>query len=550
MTRPAGPPDPSAPHWAAPQPVGYAPPPPPPAVWPGHPVGQPPPARPARPARSTPNSADRLDRMFRLWRAPAGPLSPALLAAAVASGVLGSVALGDGVLRGVIGLNVLIAALACVAAVLPVAWASGRVVHKGRMNRTGAVFIMLGLALTGTAALRDAPWMVALCLTLAAPIFSYAHSGGRSWSEVIGGGLALPVAGGRMLPWAARGLAGTFASGRGRTGPVVRTSLIVIAVLVVFGALLSGADAAFREFVSGLSPDVSAGSMLLHVVICAGVTLLVLAAAFLLMAPPPLRALAPPAARPAGRWGWAAPIAALDLLFLTFCALQARVLLATDKDKILRSTGLTYAEYARQGFFQLVIVTVLVLAVVAVAVRYAPKERHLVRALLGILCALTLVIVGVALRRLFLYEEALGWTRLRLWVHAFEVWLGVVVVLIAVAGIRLRAAWLPRAVAASGAAGLIALAALNPDAFIAEHNVARHQRTGKIDVGTLGGLSADAVPELDKLPEPYRSCALHGIARRLGRLDDREPVLAANLGRHRARRILAARPIDERAVCP
>lgn len=155
------------------------------------------------------------------------------------------------------------------------------------------------------------------------------------------------------------------------------------------------------------------------------------------------------------------------------------------------------------------------------------------------LCALTLAVVAVALRRLFLYEEAFGWTRLRLWVHAFELWLGLIVVLIAVAGIRLTADWLPRAVAATGAAGLIGLAALNPDAFIAEHNIQRFERTQKLDVSYLSGLSADAVPALDRLPEPRRSRALCAIA---GRLDRGVASLGGNLGRHRARQVLAEHP--------
>lgn len=245
------------------------------------------------------------------------------------------------------------------------------------------------------------------------------------------------------------------------------------------------------------------------------------------------------------------PIAALNLLFLVFSAIQARVFLADDKDALLRSTGLTYAEYARQGFFQLVVVTVLVLAVVAVAMRYAPAagraDRVAVRALLGLLCALTLVVVAVALRRLYLYEETFGWTRLRLWVHAFELWLGGVVVLVAVAGVvRGRVAWLPRAVAATGAAAMISLVAVDPDGFIADRNVDRYAETGKVDVSYLRNLSADAVPALDRLPEPQRSCALRAIAADLA---EDEPAMAANYGRSRAREILERRPVDDNATC-
>jgi hypothetical protein len=354
-----------------------------------------------------------------------------------------------------------------------------------------------------------------------------------------------------MIPWAVRGASGAVTSGKGNAWPVIRTGAIAAGLVAVFGALFVGADAAFGSLAADLVPEVSPVSVIVYGFAGGATLALATAGAYLGQAPPPLRMLSPEPGRPAGRWSWAVPIAALDLLFLVFCAIQAGVFLADDKDALLRSTGLTYAEYARRGFFQLVVVTVLVLGVVAVAKRYAPSgsrgDRGTVRVLLGLLCALTLVVVAVALRRLYLYEETFGWTRLRLWVHAFELWLGFVVVLVAVAGVvRGRVPWLPRTVAASGAVAMIVLALLNPDRFIAEHNVARYADTGKIDVPYLRGLSADAVPALDELPEPLRTCALRQID---FQLSENEPAMSANLARARARKILERRPIAESADC-
>jgi hypothetical protein len=140
-----------------------------------------------------------------------------------------------------------------------------------------------------------------------------------------------------------------------------------------------------------------------------------------------------------------------------------------------------------------------------------------------------------------------GWTRLRLWVHAFELWLGFVVLVVGVAGVvKGRVAWLPRTVAASGAIAMIVLAGVNPDRFIAEHNVTRYSDTGKIDVGYLRNLSADAVPALDRLPEPMRSCTLLSIAFDL-REDD--AAMSTNLSRERAREILESRPSSTTADC-
>jgi hypothetical protein len=47
---------------------------------------------------------------------------------------------------------------------------------------------------------------------------------------------------------------------------------------------------------------------------------------------------------------------------------------------------------------------------------------------------------------------------------------------------------------------------VNPDAYIARQNVERFEETGRIDVFYLGGLSADADSELDRLPDRVREC--------------------------------------------
>ena len=489
----------------------------------------------------------KLEKALTGWKQPARPMSPALAAGTVLAGVIGAVTLGPQLREGLLGVGVLVAAaaVACVAAAS--AWSAGRLVRgRRRVNRTALAFGVLALGLSATAAVREAEWVVVPALLLAVALGSYAASGGRSWPEVLFGGIAVVPAGAAMLPWLGRGAYGAVTSEKRNAWPIIRTALIAGGLLAVFGALFVGADAAFGSLAGGLVPEVSAASVVLYVFTGGATLLLAAAGAYLGQAPPPLHMLSPEPGKPAGRWSWAVPIAALDLLFLVFCAIQAGVFLADDKDELLRSTGLTYAEYARQGFFQLVVVTVLVLVVVAVAKRYAPAGR-LPTVLLGLLCALTLVVVAVALRRLYLYEEMFGWTRLRLWVHAFELWLGFVVVLMAVAGVvRGRVAWLPRAVAAGGAVAMIALAVLNPDRFIAEHNVARFTDTGKIDVLYLRDLSADAVPALDELPEPNRSCALRRIASELA---EDEPAMSANLARARARDILERHPVNGAADC-
>jgi Domain of unknown function (DUF4173) len=467
------------------------------------------------------------------WPEAPRPVSPALVAGAAIAGILAATCF-----QGRPGLNVLIVGVAVLAALLPVT----------RRSRTSLVFAALAVALLALPALVAAGWLTVLAISLAVPLASYALTGGRSWISLLGGGLSLLLAAPRSVPWVGRGLATLAGSGRRPTRRLVGSLLVTGALLGVFGALFATADVAFSHAIAGLLPDLSVWPLLLRIFIFGCTAAVVLTGAYVAVSPP--RFNRPPTASHVGRTPWVIPIAALDLLFLGFVAIQADVLLASDKDHLLHSTGLSYAEYARQGFWQLLIVTGLVLMVVAIAVRYAPMDRRAdratVRTLLGLLCALTLVVVAVALRRLYLYEDAYGWTRLRLWVHAFELWMGLVIVLVAIAGIRLKASWLPRAVAASGAAGLLAFGLLNPDGFIAARNVDHFRHTGKADVAYLSGLSADAAPALDRLPEPQRSCSLLYIAYALQHGD---PWTSLNLSRAQARALLQRHPIQRSFLC-
>jgi hypothetical protein len=147
-----------------------------------------------------------------------------------------------------------------------------------------------------------------------------------------------------------------------------------------------------------------------------------------------------------------------------------------------------------------------------------------------------------------LYADTYGLTPLRLLVALCEMWLGVVFVLVLVAGIRLRAAWLPRIAVALAVGALIGLAAANPDGLIAERNIDRFQRTGRIDTFYLSDLSADAVPALDRIEGSNRSCVLQQIDSRLRA--DPDDWRGWNLGRERARDILIARPPDLGVTCP
>ncbi|MBK5221807.1 MAG: DUF4173 domain-containing protein [Acidimicrobiia bacterium] len=179
---------------------------------------------------------------------------------------------------------------------------------------------------------------------------------------------------------------------------------------------------------------------------------------------------------------------------------------------ILETTGLTAAEHARSGFFQLLWAAGITLVVLLGIHRLAGREvaaRRSVAVLNGAAAALTMAVVAVAISRLGLYEDAFGLTMLRVLSTIFAWWLGVVFVAV---GIYLvvpwRRTWWPAAVAATGLATLVVVNLMNPERVVAEHNIARTLDGRPVDVAYLAELSDDAVPvlaaSLDELPVELR----------------------------------------------
>ncbi|WUD72764.1 DUF4173 domain-containing protein [Streptomyces sp. NBC_00510] len=458
---------------------------------------------------------------------------PAVLWTALLTGVLAAV-----LLRGGLGINLLLVSVPAAAAAAVAALDHGR-----RLRPWSALWAVAGLTLLLIPALRDAWWPSFLAVVAAAFLGSLALHGGRRWPGVLLGGVGLWSAPASAIGWALRGLRERSARDRSRLLPMLKTVGVTVVLLVVFGALFAGADAAFADLLGDLMPDVTVTDAPLRVLLLLVGTLFALCAAWTAAAPRRWDRIEVKPGRARRRAEWALPLVVLAALFAAFNAVQLAVLFG-GYEKVLAKTGLTYAQYARQGFWQLLVVTLLTVVVIALAQRWAPRgtdrDRLLVRSVLGTICVLTLVVVASALRRMDLYVDAYGLTRLRISVAGVELWLGLLIVLVMAAGV-FGARWLPRAVAVSAAASVLAFGLVSPDALIADQQVSRYESTGKIDLEYLRHLSADAVPELDQLPEPQRSCALEKIVEHLYE-DGTEAWFTTSLGEVRARSLLDGHP--------
>lgn len=184
----------------------------------------------------------------------------------------------------------------------------------------------------------------------------------------------------------------------------------------------------------------------------------------------------------------------VDALFAVFVALQLAYLFG-GRDT-LAVAGLTYADYARRGFFELVVVAILagtlVMTLHAVA---AARSRVLLGASLALL-GLTAVVLLSALLRLRLYQAAYGWTELRFVVLFAILWLGAALAVAAVLLVTDRTRWVLHAL---GVALLVTVAAMNlvgPQAFVAQRNLDRALNPGLVADGGRTGLDAAYLAEL------------------------------------------------------
>ena len=190
----------------------------------------------------------------------------------------------------------------------------------------------------------------------------------------------------------------------------------------------------------------------------------------------------------------------VNVVYILFCVIQFTYLFGGEE--VIRSIpDYTYAEYARRGFSELIVVTIINLSILLMGLHFTKNDvklDRLIRVLRCLLVLCTVIMLYSAHLRLKLYEEAYGYTYARIFAHTF---IGFLFVLFLLTLYKLWRRELPL-VKAFAIAALLAYTTLNyvnVDAIIARKNIDRYLGTGKIDLDYLQELSYDATPELTRL---------------------------------------------------
>jgi hypothetical protein len=416
----------------------------------------------------------------------------------------------------------------------------GALLASGRMRSRSAIAAALAaVPFACFLAWRESVWLVPIDAVVAVLLLLVAASyaaGGRLLNLSLSAGL---IRAAREVLSAALGPAFLFGAlaallplgGEARKRRVIAIARglgMAVPVVLVLGLLLASADPVFA---SVFHIPLDAAGVATHSFFLA-VGLFLASALFVEASSEPFED-AVVDAHPLGSTEASVILGGLVLLYGVFTGSQV-VAARGGAEKVLSTAGLTYAAYAREGFFPLLAVAAITL-VILLGVRTltsAPtRSSRRVLMLLGeAAIVLTLGIVAVAVSRLGLYEQAYGLTMLRLTSTVVAWWLGAVFVLVglAYAGVGRSQRWMAGAIALSFLVTLAGFNLADPEAVVVQRNVDHALATGRFDDAYLGELSDDAIPALaDALPrlDPEdRAAALSRICRRTtnrGSPDDR-----------------------------
>lgn len=456
------------------------------------------------------------------------------------------------------GLNMFVFITLCAAAAVLLTRRAGR-----ELDDEAGLLLATGVVFAAALAWRDAPLLKLTSFAVVGVTFSLpAFRAGRAWVRRAGIGeyvVALVSAGAHAVLGAIAALLsldwdqlrsqsrGSPAGRRVLAG--VRGVALALPLLVVFGGLLITADDVFARMVTN-TLRIDLETIASHVLLIGFLTWITTGALIGFLRGTASAPLMQEVDLRGGRIGAAeitVALGLLGLLFAVFVGVQFRYLFGGTA-LVEVTPGLTYAEYARRGFFELVAVVALALPLLLISDwllrRDSSRDERTFRIVAGAHILLLLAIAASGLQRMRAYVDAYGLTELRFHVTAVLLLICVVLLWFGATVLRDRRQSFAFGSLLAAIATAAILIVVNPDAVIARTNIERAQsRTTDtpFDVVYATSLSADAVPVLiDRLPalEGEEQCRVaQRLLRRWGP-DAERSLRSWSLSDARARRLV------------
>ncbi len=330
---------------------------------------------------------------------------------------------------------------------------------------------------------------------------------------------------------------------------IVKGVLMAIPVLFVFILLFSSADLIFQKYISDLISIDNELEIIFRFILILIVTIVFIGAYTYSFREKEGQITAPQKSKnhTVGDIEISIILGSVNALFFIFILVQLTYLFGGESN--ISTQGFTYAEYARRGFFELIAVAVISLFLLLTTEKYVIKKEteHALgfKILSTVLIIQVVLIMASAFTRLSLYEEAYGFTTLRLYSHTFIILLAIIFCLLLYKIHKdKRENTFAFRVFLSLTLFLAVMNFLNPDAFIAQRNIERFASTGKLDIYYLSRLSDDAIPDIIKVlnipDEDLRKKFASELYWRMKDSDSRNfsPWQSLNISRMRANKIL------------
>ncbi len=187
-------------------------------------------------------------------------------------------------------------------------------------------------------------------------------------------------------------------------------------------------------------------------------------------------------------------ITTLNIIYLIFAIIQIKAIM-------VREININYANYARQGFFQLMIISVINLIMILIAKRKDYKDNNYTNKMCLFMIFFTFILIITSAIRMYFYEQAYGYTFLRLAVY-IALFTEVILLIPTILYVLNKKKHLIKTYFSIIVTIYVIINLVNIDNIIVSRNVTRYLETGKIDMAYIeNSTGTDAVKQIIRILE-------------------------------------------------
>ena len=198
-------------------------------------------------------------------------------------------------------------------------------------------------------------------------------------------------------------------------------------------------------------------------------------------------------------------LSVLSLVYVVYIFSQLAYFFSAFKGMLPLGEDITFASYARRGFFEMTVIAAINFALIGLAAVLVKRKENgkrngFLNGIIVFIAMFTLLLIATALSKMFLYIENFGMTRLRILTSVFMVFLAVLFLAVLLRTFIKRVPVIKTGIVAAVVL-LTVVGFADVDKTVAEYNLYAYetQITESLDVEAIGDLGTGGVPTLYKI---------------------------------------------------